>query len=192
MKETDVNNFGGIWHSDTTYQAEPPMGTMLYGIEIPKYGGDTEWSNQYLAYESLSDGMKKFLDTLEAVNISGKARVAKTRSDIMKHASVGLKGDELKAIHPVVRTHPETKKKSLYVNEAHTTNFVGMTEEESTPILEFLFKHQIKSEFTCRFQWKPGSVAIWDNRCTMHNPINDYHGQRRLMHRITFAGDKPM
>jgi|TARA_X000000368_G_scaffold46575_1_gene33351 taurine dioxygenase len=191
-KETDVNNFGGIWHSDTTYQAEPPMGTMLYGIEIPKYGGDTEWSNQYLAYESLSDGMKKFLDTLEAVNISGKARVAKTRSDIMKHASVGLKGDELKAIHPVVRTHPETKKKSLYVNEAHTTNFVGMTEEESTPILEFLFKHQIKSEFTCRFQWKPGSVAIWDNRCTMHNPINDYHGQRRLMHRITFAGDKPM
>ena len=167
------------------------MGTMLYGIEIPAFGGDTEWSNQYLAYESLSEGMKKFLDSLQGVNISGKARVAKTRSDIMKHASVGLKGDELKAIHPVVRTHPETKRKSLYVNEAHTTNFVGMTEEESTPILEFLYKHQIKSEFTCRFQWKPGSVAIWDNRCTMHNPINDYHGQRRLMHRITFAGDKP-
>lgn len=190
-KETDTNNFGGIWHSDTTYQDKPPMGTMLYGIEIPAFGGDTEWSNQYLAYESLSEGMKKFLDTLQGVNISGKARVAKTRSDIMKHASVGLKGDELKAIHPVVRTHPETKRKSLYVNEAHTTNFVGMTEEESTPILEFLYKHQIKSEFTCRFQWKPGSVAIWDNRCTMHNPINDYHGQRRLMHRITFAGDKP-
>ena len=106
-KETDINNFGGIWHSDTTYQDKPPMGTMLYGIEIPEYGGDTEWSNQYLAYESLSEGMKKFLDTLEAVNISGKAR------------------------------------------------------------------------------------AIWDNRCTMHNPINDYHGQKRLMHRITFAGDKP-
>jgi taurine dioxygenase len=191
-KETDINNFGGIWHSDTTYQEKPPMGTMLYGIEIPQYGGDTEWSNQYLAYESLSQGMKKFLDTLQGVNISGKARVAKTRSDIMKHASVGLKGDELKAIHPVVRTHPETKRKSLYVNEAHTTNFVGMTEEESLPILEFLFKHQIKSEFTCRFRWKPGSVAIWDNRCTMHNPINDYHGQRRLMHRITFAGDKPV
>ena len=145
-KETDVNNFGGIWHSDTTYQEEPPMGTMLYGIEVPQFGGDTEWSNQYLAYESLSDGMKKFLDTLEAVNISGKARVAKTRSDIMKHASVGLKGDELKAIHPVVRTHPETKKKSLYVNEAHTTNFIGMTEEESTPILDFLFKWASRSE----------------------------------------------
>jgi taurine dioxygenase len=190
-KETDINNFGGIWHSDTTYQENPPMGTMLYALETPQFGGDTEFANQYLAYERLSDGMRKFLDTLEGVNISGKSRVAKTRSDIMKHASVGLKGDELTAIHPVVRTHPETKRKSLYVNEAHTTHFVGMLEEESTPILEYLFKHQIKSEFTCRFNWKPGSVAIWDNRCTMHNPINDYHGQRRLMHRITFAGDKP-
>jgi len=190
-KETDINNFGGIWHSDTTYQEKPPMGTMLYAIETPEFGGDTEFANQYLAYESLSDGMREFLDTLKGVNISGKARVAKTRSDIMKHASVGLKGDELKAIHPVIRTHPETKRKSLYVNEAHTTHFVGMTEEESTPILEYLFKHQIKSEFTCRFHWQPGSVAIWDNRCTMHNPINDYHGKRRLMHRITFAGDKP-
>ena len=108
-----------------------------------------------------------------------------------KHSSVGLKGDELKAIHPVVRTHPETKRKSLYINEAHTTHFVGMTVEESEPILQYLFKHQIKSEFTCRFQWEKGSVAIWDNRCTMHYPINDYHGFRRLMHRITFEGDKP-
>ena len=135
--------------------------------------------------------MKIFLDDLKAVNISGKGKVAKTRSDIMKHSSVGLKGDELEAIHPVVRTHPETKKKSLYINEAHTTKFVGMTEEESIPILEFLFKHQVKSEFTCRFKWKNGSVAIWDNRCTMHYPINDYFGHRRLMHRITFEGDKP-
>ncbi len=190
-KETDKNNFGGIWHSDTTYQNKPPMGTMLYAIEVPEYGGDTEFSNQYLAYESLSEGMKIFLDGLQAVNISGKGRVAKTRSDIMKHSSVGLKGDELEAIHPVVRTHPETNRKSLYVNEAHTTKFVGMTEEESMPILEFLFKHQVKSEFTCRFKWKKGSVAIWDNRCTMHYPINDYYGHRRLMHRITFEGDKP-
>ena len=190
-RKDEMLNFGGLWHTDTIYQPSPPMATMLYALELPPIGGDTLFANQYMAYESLSEGMKKFLDTLEAVNISGKSRVAKTRSDIMKHASVGLKGDELKATHPVVRTHPETKRKSLYVNEAHTTNFVGMTEEESTPILEYLYKHQIKSEFTCRFQWKPGSVAIWDNRCTMHNPINDYHGQRRLMHRITFAGDKP-
>ena len=190
-KETDKNNFGGIWHSDTTYQEKPPMGTMLYALDVPEYGGDTEFSNQYLAYDSLSKGMKVFLNDLQAVNISGKGRVAKTRSDIMKHSSVGLKGDELEAIHPVVRTHPETNRKSLYINEAHTTKFVGMTEEESTPILEFLFKHQVKSEFTCRFKWRKGSVAIWDNRCTMHYPINDYYGHRRLMHRITFEGDKP-
>ena len=190
-KEDDVNNFGGIWHSDTTYQDKPPKGTMLYALEVPEFGGDTEFSNQYLAYETLSTGMKNFLDKQKAVNISGKGRVAKTRSDIMKHSSVGLKGDELKAIHPVVRTHPETKRKSLYINEAHTTHFVGMTVEESEPILQYLFKHQIKSEFTCRFQWEKGSVAIWDNRCTMHYPINDYHGFRRLMHRITFEGDKP-
>ena len=190
-KETDVNNFGGIWHSDTTYQDEPPKGTMLYAIEVPEFGGDTEFSNQYLAYENLSEKMKLFLEKQKAVNISGKGKVTKTRSDVMKHSSVGLKSDELEAIHPVVRTHPETKKKSLYINEAHTTNFVGMTVEESTPILEFLFKHQIKSEFTYRFKWKKGSVSIWDNRCSIHNPINDYHGSRRLMHRITFQGDKP-
>ena len=190
-KETDVNNFGGIWHSDTTYQDEPPKGTMLYALEVPEFGGDTEFSNQYLAYENLSEKMKLFLEKQKAVNISGKGKVTKTRSDVMKHSSVGLKSDELEAIHPVVRTHPETKKKSLYINEAHTTNFVGMTVEESTPILEFLFKHQIKSEFTCRFKWKKGSVSIWDNRCSIHNPINDYHGSRRLMHRIIFQGDKP-
>ena len=190
-KETDVNNFGGIWHSDTTYQDEPPKGTMLYALEVPEFGGDTEFSNQYLAYENLSEEMKLFLEKQKAVYISGKGKVTKTRSDVMKHSSVGLKSDELEAIHPVVRTHPETKKKSLYINEAHTINFVGMTVEESTPILEFLFKHQIKSEFTCRFKWKKGSVSIWDNRCSIHNPINDYHGSRRLMHRITFQGDKP-
>ena len=158
---------------------------------MPDFGGDTEFSNQYLAYDTLSEGMKNFLNNQKAVNISGKGRVAKTRSDIMKQSSVGLKGDELEAIHPVVRTHPETKRKSLYVNEAHTTHFVGMSVEESTPILEYLYKHQIKSEFTCRFKWEKGSVAIWDNRCTMHYPVNDYHGYRRLMHRITFQGDKP-
>ena len=190
-KETDVNNFGGIWHSDTTYQNEPPKGTMLYAIEVPEFGGDTEFSNQYLAYERLSNEMKIFLEKKKAFNISGKSEVTKTRSDVLKHSSLNLKNNKLEAIHPVVRTHPETKKKCLYINQAHTTHFVGMSEEESMPVLKYLFKHQINSEFTCRFKWKKGSVAIWDNRCTLHNPINDYHGSRRLMHRITFQGDKP-
>ena len=190
-KETDVNNFGGIWHSDTTYQNEPPKGTMLYAIEVPEFGGDTEFSNQYLAYERLSNEMKIFLEKKKAFTISGKSEVTKTRSDVFKHSSLNLKNNKLEAIHPVVRTHPETKKKSLYINQAHTTHFVGMSEEDSMPVLKYLFKHQINSEFTCRFKWKKGSVAIWDNRCTLHNPINDYHGSRRLMHRITFQGDKP-
>ena len=190
-KEKDVNNFGGIWHSDTTYLNEPPKGTMLYAVEVPEFGGDTEFSNQYLAYETLSDGMKIFLGKQKALNISGKEKASLTRSDVLKHSSANIESNEFEAIHPVIRTHPETRKKSLYINEAHTTHFIGMTEEESTPILKFLFKHQIKSEFTCRFKWEKGSVAIWDNRCAMHNPINDYHGYRRLMYRISFKGDKP-
>lgn len=190
-KEEDRNNFGGIWHSDTVYQDEPPMGTMLYALELPPFGGDTLFANQYLAYDSLSDGMKALLAPLKAINISGKGRVQKTRTDMMKHASAGLKGDELESCHPVIRTHPETGRKALYVNVAHTVRFDGMTEEESAPILEFLFEHQIQPEFTCRFRWSEGAVAFWDNRAAMHYPINDYHGYRRLMHRITLAGDRP-
>ena len=191
-REGDRSNFGGLWHSDTTYQEVPPMGTILYGIEIPPYGGDTEFANQYLAYETLSAPLRGFLDRLKAVNVSGKGATQKTRDEMMKQAPAGLKGDELSATHPVVRTHPETGRKALYVNLAHTTHFEGMTEEESQPILDFLFRHQVKAEFTCRFRWAPGSVAFWDNRCTQHNPINDYHGHRRLMHRVTLAGSVPL
>ncbi len=188
----DKHNFGGVWHSDTSYLEQPPMATMLYALDVPDYGGDTKFSNQYLAYNELSDEMKKILNRLKAINISGKSNVVKTRSDLLKHSSVGLKGNELKAIHPVIRTHPETGKKALYINEAHTLKFVGMKNEESSSILNYLFKHQIKSEFTCRFKWEKGSLAIWDNRCTLHYPINDYQGKRRLMHRITFKGEKPI
>jgi taurine dioxygenase len=191
-RESDRSNFGGLWHSDTTYQEVPPMGTILYGIEIPPYGGDTEFANQYLAYETLSAPLRGFLDGLKAVNVSGKGATQKTRDEMMKQAPSGLKGDELSARHPVVRTHPETGRRALYVNGAHTLHFDGMTEEESAPILEFLFRHQVKAEFTCRFRWAKGSVAFWDNRCTQHNPINDYHGFRRLMHRVTLAGSVPV
>ncbi len=191
-KKTDINNFGGIWHSDTTYLNEPPKGTMLYAIEVPQKGGDTEFSNQYLAYETLSYDMKVFLNNKKALNVSGKEDTAKTRSDLRKHSSTDIKSSELEAVHPVIRTHPETKKQSLYINIAHTKCLTDMSINESVPILEFLFKHQIKSEFIYRFKWEKGSIAIWDNRCTLHNPINDYHGERRLMHRITFKGSKPI
>ncbi|WP_036554932.1 TauD/TfdA dioxygenase family protein [Nisaea denitrificans] len=190
-KEDDQFNFGGVWHSDTVYQENPPMGTMLYARELPPFGGDTLFANQYLAYETLSDGMKALLAPLKAINISGKRKVQRTRTHMMDRASAGLTGDEFESCHPVIRTHPETGRKALYVNVAHTVRFEGMTEEESAPILEFLFEHQIQPEFTCRFRWSEGAVAFWDNRAAMHYPVNDYHGYRRLMHRITLAGDRP-
>ncbi len=189
--EHETVNFGGIWHSDTTYLERPPMGTLLVAREVPQAGGDTLFANQYLAYETLSSGMKQLLDGLRAVNSSARADVSRTREDRIRSDPAGAARQELVAKHPVVRTHPETGRKALYVNIAHTVRFVGMTEAESAPILGFLFEHQTRPEFTCRFAWAPGSLAFWDNRATQHNPVNDYHGQRRVMHRITLAGDLP-
>ncbi len=184
-------NFGGIWHSDTVYQAQPPMGTVLYAKELPPMGGDTLFANQYQAYEALSAPLRDFLDGLTAINSAAKGSAAATRSDRVAHAGTGRQ-EVLEAEHPVVRTHPETGRKALYVNTGHTIRFGGMTEAESTPILEFLYQHQIKPEFCCRFVWSPGAMAFWDNRCAQHYPINDYHGHTRLLHRITLKGDKPV
>jgi taurine dioxygenase len=167
------------------------MGTMLIAREVPPVGGDTLFANQYLAYERLSDGMKRLIDGLVAVNASAKADVTRTREDRLKDSKNPQSRKDYLAEHPVVRTHPETGRKALYVNVAHTMRFKDMSEEESAPILDYLFRHQIRPEFTCRFHWEPGSIAFWDNRCAQHNPVNDYHGYRRLMHRITLKGDKP-
>jgi taurine dioxygenase len=189
--EHERHNFGGVWHSDTEYLPEPPMGSMLLAREIPPYGGDTEFANQYLAYETLSAGMRTLVDGLIGVNSSAKADVTRTREDRIRTDGRSGASQEYVAEHPVVRTHPETGRKALYVNSAHTVRFKDMTEEESAPLLEFLFRHQVKPELTCRFRWQPGSLAFWDNRCAQHNPLNDYHGFRRVMHRITLAGEKP-
>ena len=154
--------------------------------------GDTLFANQYLAYESLSPGMQRLLDGLVAVNTSAKADVSKTREDRLRSDGSEEARKQFAAEHPVVRTHPETGRRALFVNIAHTSHFKDMTEEESAPILQFLHQHQVKPEFTCRFAWEVGSLAFWDNRCTQHNPVNDYHGYRRVMHRITLGGDKPL
>jgi taurine dioxygenase len=189
--EHERSNFGGIWHSDTTYLETPSMAAMLQAIEVPPTGGDTLFANQYLAYEGLSEPLRKFLDGLTAVNTSAKANVSKTREDMIRNAGDDRPRPDYVSEHPAVRTHPETGRRSLYVNVAHTAHFKGMTEEESAPILNFLFQHQVRPEFTCRFSWRPGSLAFWDNRATQHNPINDYHGFRRVMRRIALAGDRP-
>ena len=187
--ENERVNFGGVWHSDTSYLARPPMASMLYAVETPPRGGDTLFANQYLAYETLSEGLQQTLAGLVGVNSSAKADVSKTREDRLRDA-----GAELKVLigeHPVVRTHPETGRKALYLNFGHTARFRDWTEQESAPLLDYLFMHQVKPEFTCRFQWEPGSLAFWDNRCAQHYPVNDYHGFRRVMHRVTLEGDPP-
>jgi len=190
-RETETVNFGGIWHSDTAYLERPPMASMLIAREVPEAGGDTEFANMYLAYETLSDGMKRLLEPLKGVNTSTLADVSKTREDRLKDMARDDARTEYVAEHPVVRVHPETGRRALYVSVAHTERFAGMTREESQPLLQFLFRHQIRPEFTCRFKWRAGSIALWDNRCAQHNAINDYAGHRRLMHRITLAGDMP-
>lgn len=190
--EHERANFGGVWHSDTAYLEAPPMASMLIAREVPPVGGDTLFANTYLAYETLSDGMKRLLDGLVALNSSVKADATRTREDRMKDSARSDGKKEYVAAHPAVRIHPETGRRALYVNIAHTVSFAGMTAEESAPILDYLFRHQTRPEFTGRFRWKVGSIAFWDNRCALHNPINDYHGFRRVMHRVTLAGDKPI
>ena len=190
--EHEKVNFGGVWHSDTTYLEKPPMGSMLLSKEIPPYGGDTLFACQYSAYESLSDTMQRLLQGLMGVNTSAKADVSKTREDRIKSDGNEASPKSFSSAHPVVRTHPETGRKALYVNVAHTAGIEGLTEKESASLLSFLFEHQVKPEFTCRWAWEPDALAFWDNRCAQHNPVNDYHGFRRILHRITLQGDKPV
>ena len=190
-KEDERVNFGGIWHSDTTYLERPPMGTLLYAREVPPVGGDTLFANMFMAYESLSSGLQTLLDGLTAINTSDKDVAAATRADRIRERP----GDADKSVnvaeHPIVRTHPESGRKALYVNPGHSVRIGGFSEEESTPILEYLYEQQIRPEFTCRFRWRVGSLAFWDNRAVQHYPLNDYHGYRRAMQRITLAGDRP-
>jgi len=189
--EHETVNFGGVWHSDTTYLETPPMGTMLLALEVPPAGGDTMFASQYAAYDALTPGMRALLDGLTAVNSSAKADVTRSREDRMKTDAREDARREFVAEHPVVRTHPETGRKALYVNPGHTVRFKDMTAAESAPLLEFLHRHQTKPEFTCRFRWSAGAIAFWDNRAVQHYPLNDYHGHRRVMQRITLAGDRP-
>ena len=184
-------NFGGVWHSDTTYLDEPPMGTFLLAREVPPHGGDTLFANQYLAYETLSAGLRRVLDGLTGVSSSAKADVSKTREDRIADHPTEHSRKVFIAEHPVVRTHPETGRKALYVNAAHTACFKDWSEAESAALLDYLHRHQVQAQFTCRFQWRPGSIALWDNRAALHFPLNDYQGHRRVMHRITLQGDRP-
>ncbi len=191
-----TDNIGGVWHQDLTHLEEPPLGSILYALEVPSSGGDTMFANQYLAYEALSGGMKDLLNGMIAVHDNviqspkisadkNTTRASKLREDIDEE-------DEPEMEHPVVVTHPDTGRKALYVNSIRTRRFKEMTAEESKPLLDYLVEHSYKPEFTCRFRWEKGSVAFWDNRCLMHYALNDYPGQRRYMNRVTVNGARPV
>ena len=191
-KEPDQQqNIGGNWHTDHSYDLAPALGSLLYAREVPDTGGDTLFASMYAAYAALSDGLKGTLAGLQALHSSrhvfGVATYAE-RGDL-KGRVANPEAATQDAIHPVVVRHPGSGRKALYVNPAFTVRFVGWTDEESRPLLQYLYQHAARPEFTCRFQWRPGSLAFWDNRCTWHYALNDYHGHRRLMHRITIEGD---
>jgi len=200
-------NVGGFWHADVTYRERPHKAAIIYAKDVPAFGGDTMFANQYLAYDTLSDGMKRMLDGLMAVHSSRMtygnesarfASVSRTRAPLPTERAVSKsiyqRAENESVIeneHPVVRTHPDTGRPCLYVNRGFVERFAGMTAEESLPLLEFLWDHASRSEFTCRYTWSPNDIGVWDNRCTLHYALNDYSGERREMHRISVHEPSP-
>ncbi len=185
-------NIGSTWHTDHSYDQVPAMCSILYAREVPSVGGDTLFASMYAAYDALSDGMKQMLGGLRAWHSSRhafgyEAYVGIDMDDIGDRYH-GMDAATQDALHPVVIRHPLSGRPALYVNGDFTVRIDGWSDDESKPLLEFLYAHATRPEFTCRFRWRKGSLAIWDNRATQHLALNDYHGERRLMHRITIDG----
>jgi len=196
-KEADETlNFGGGWHTDVSYLERPALGSVLYAHEVPEYGGDTLFASQHLAYESLSDGMKGLLDGMTAIHSARRPYgVNAPRSFYTGPSSMKFYFTEeahAEVEHPVIRTHVETGRKSLYVNRTFTIRFKDMTEAESAPLLEYLWEHAVRPEFTCRFRWQKNSIAFWDNRCVQHHAMWDYWPHTRSGNRVTVKGDCPV
>ena len=181
-QDNEELRFAGKWHSDISWDKFPAMGSVLYAVTVPRFGGDTLFSNMYLACEALSPPMRAMLKQLNAEHTVDKSKFGGARFGNSFDDSVS---------HPMLRTHPDTKRLALYVNEYFTCAIEGMSESESSAVLNFLFVHLTRPDFCCRFRWEPGSVAFWDNRVTQHYATNDYPGGDRLMHRVTIIGDRP-
>jgi taurine dioxygenase len=184
---SDRVNFGGGWHSDMSFLERPSIGSILYAVEIPEFGGDTLFASQAAAFEALSPGLQKTLEGLNAVHsasreYSSQGHSAQKRGSMKVAEADGYVGE---FVHPMVLVHPETGRKALYVNPAFTLRIEGWKTRESKALLDFLFEHSRYEAFTCRFAWREGSVAFWDNRSVWHFALNDYPGQRRHMRRVT-------
>jgi len=193
-QEAKKLNFGGRWHTDMTFSPEPVLGTCLYARESPAVGGDTIWSNQMLAFEALSPALQETLSGLRVMHSAKRSygpQGAYADDDLKSMRIQASEAALQEQAHPCVRTHPETGRSILYVNWVYAIRFEGMTEEESAPLLDFLNRHSQRPEFQIRFRWRKGSLALWDNRSTQHIAVNDYPGYRRVMDRVTIAGDKP-
>jgi alpha-ketoglutarate-dependent taurine dioxygenase len=191
----ETRNFGGGWHSDTTYMKTPPMATLLYALETPTKGGDTLYCDMVAAYEALTPRMQEMLGTLKGVF---SAALKQSGGRKTHHAQIGgmkITGtedaDSYEAVHPIVRTVEETGQKAIYCSRGHTTHFEGMSEDESRPLIDWLQAHATQPHFTCRVHWEPGTLTVWDNRRVMHNAINDYQGLRRHMRRLTSGPTVP-
>lgn len=200
IKEADeTSNFGGGWHTDLIYKQVPPSGTMLYALETPSRGGDTLFADGIKAFEALSPTMQKLLASLHVeYNVRHIVRGLDDRNNNASSAGnrsmPATTNDEVLnefPVHPLVRTHPESGRKGIYFSRAHTVRFDGMTVQESAPLMDWIQAHMTQPVFTTRFHWTAGSMAFWDNRCLNHCALNDYHGERRHMHRLTIAGDVP-
>lgn len=191
----DVLNFANAWHTDLSYLAEPPSYTLLHAWEVPPHGGDTIWANQYLAYEHLSGGLKRVLAGLEAVHSAGVAYGTGGLLDKVKTlTSMAIAPSEeayAEQVHPVVVEHPVTGRPALYVNPVYTTRFSGWTQQESQALLSHLWMAAVNENLTCRLRWSRHMLTIWDNRCTLHNALNDYAGVRREMYRTSVKGSAP-
>lgn len=198
LKEADerrISTFGGTWHSDFSFLPEPPDATLLQAAELPRVGGDTIWANQYLAYETLSDGLKRLLDPLRAIHTGWPHGTMGPGPDAAVSRSIKMTrndpGADKEVAHPVVRVHPVTGRKALFVNPVYTQRFADMSVAESKPLLDYLHQHCTRPEFQCRLRWQDGMLVMWDNRATLHLAINDYDGERRLLYRTTLAGARP-
>ncbi len=191
----DAATFGVGWHSDNSFTARPSQCSIVYGVDVPPFGGDTLFANQFLAYERLSPGMRRMLDGLGAVHSAKYAYTAPTTTDkyegktTMSYRQSAVVGAEV--VHPVVRTHPVTGRKALYVNPMFTVRFEDMSEEDSRPLLDYLFRHSVREDFQCRVRWAPGTVAMWDNRCVQHTALDDCQGFERVHFRVTVEGEEP-